>query len=159
MTVAARNLADLIEEYLEKLLGSAGGSLELQRGQLAERFGCAPSQINYVLETRFTHARGYVVESRRGSGGYVRIVKLPAQASSLLGFILAHTEGPMSQLEAERCVLRMVAEGIITPREGRLMRAALRRETIGLDLPLRDLVRTRLFRAMLLALAESEGRG
>jgi len=150
----ARNLADLIEEYLESLLGGApDGSVEVQRGELAEKFGCAPSQINYVLDTRFTHAQGYLVESRRGSGGYVRIVKLPAQARELIRRALEHAGEAMSQIQAERCILRLHQEGIISPREARLMAAALKRETLALDLPWRDTMRARLFRAMLLALA------
>jgi len=150
----ARNLADLIEEYLESLLGGApGGAVEVQRGELAEKFGCAPSQINYVLDTRFTYAQGYLVESRRGSGGYVRVVKLPAPARELIRRALEHTADAMSQMQAERCIVRLHQEGIITAREARLMAAALGRETLGLALPWRDQVRARVFRAMLLALA------
>lgn len=150
----ARNLADLIEEYLESLLGVApGGAVEVQRGELAERFGCAPSQINYVLDTRFTYVQGYLVESRRGSGGYVRIIKLPAPARELVRRALDHAPAAMSQMQAERCILRLRQEGIITAREARIMVAALRRETLALDLPWRDEVRARVFRAMLLELA------
>ncbi|MDI6894071.1 MAG: CtsR family transcriptional regulator [Bacillota bacterium] len=150
----ARNLADLIEEYLESLLVDAPeGSVEVQRGELAERFGCAPSQINYVLDTRFTYAQGFLVESRRGSGGYLRIVKLPAHAREVIRRALEHGPETMSQVQAERCILRLHGEGIITAREARLMAAALRRETLALGLPWRDEVRARVFRAMLLELA------
>lgn len=150
----ARNLADLIEEYLENLLGGApDGAVEVQRGELAEKFGCAPSQINYVLDTRFTYAQGYLVESRRGSGGYLRIIKLPAHARELIRRALERVPEAMSQIQAERCILRLHEEGIITAREARLMAAALTRETLGLALPWRDQVRARIFRAMLLALA------
>lgn len=155
----ARNLTNLIEEYLEALLGgSPDGAVEVQRGELAEKFGCAPSQINYVLDTRFTYAHGYLVESRRGSGGYVRIVKLPAQARELLGRALEHAGDAMSQMQVERCILRLHQEGIITAREARLMAAALKRETLALDLPWRDRVRARVFRAMLLVLAGDLGQ-
>ena len=69
-------LADEIERYIKKILeASHDGIVELQRNELALQFSCVPSQINYVLSTRFTTEQGYIVESRRGGGGYVRIVK------------------------------------------------------------------------------------
>ena len=64
-------------------------AVELQRSQLASRFGCAPSQINYVIETRFSPARGFSVESRRGGGGYIRIVRVPMGPSALLQHTVA----------------------------------------------------------------------
>ncbi|HOK71062.1 MAG TPA: CtsR family transcriptional regulator, partial [Bacillota bacterium] len=71
------SLSDYIESYLKLLLDTGPhGFVEVQRRELAERFRCAPSQINYVLSTRFTVERGYVVETRRGGGGYIRIFKL-----------------------------------------------------------------------------------
>ena len=69
-------LSDLIAQFItDQLTGQ--DAVELQRSQLASRFGCAPSQINYVIETRFSPARGFSVESRRGGGGYIRIVRVP----------------------------------------------------------------------------------
>ena len=69
-------LTNSIEEYIIKLLESGDGIVEIQRSLLAEHFSCAPSQINYVLTTRFTPYKGYFVESRRGGGGYIRIVEV-----------------------------------------------------------------------------------
>lgn len=69
-------LTNSIEEYIIKLLESSDGIVEIQRSLLAEHFSCAPSQINYVLTTRFTPYKGYFVESRRGGGGYIRIVEV-----------------------------------------------------------------------------------
>ncbi len=68
------NKADTIEEYiLKKLAEEQEGSVELKRTKLADEVSCAPSQISYVLSTRFTHERGFIVESRRGLGGYIKI--------------------------------------------------------------------------------------
>jgi transcriptional regulator CtsR len=75
-----RNLSDLIESYLLELLQvAADEGVEIQRNQLAARFECVPSQINYVLQTRFNLEHGYIVISRRGGGGYVKIVPLGAE--------------------------------------------------------------------------------
>ena len=68
-------LSDVIEQMLLEMLRDEGGSLELKRNDLAQRLGCVPSQINYVITSRFTPEKGYVIESRRGGGGYVRITK------------------------------------------------------------------------------------
>ena len=72
-----KNLADDIENFIvRQLLLDEEDQIFVQRNELADRLSCAPSQISYVLSTRFTPERGYIVESRRGSGGFVRIVRL-----------------------------------------------------------------------------------
>lgn len=74
------NIADLIEEYiLRQLAAQSDGRVELRRNDIANKISCAPSQISYVLNTRFTQDRGFEVESRRGLGGYIRIVQVPIQ--------------------------------------------------------------------------------
>ena len=69
-------ITDMIAGFIQEALDDAGGVLEMQRGDLAQRFGCVPSQINYVMSTRFSPEHGYIVESRRGGGGYIRIVRI-----------------------------------------------------------------------------------
>ena len=68
-------LTDSIAKMIEEMLNEANGTLELQRNELAGRLGCVPSQISYVIASRFTPERGYVIESRRGGGGCIRIVR------------------------------------------------------------------------------------
>lgn len=72
------NIADLIEDYiLTRLAEQQTGQVELRRTDIADEISCAPSQISYVLNTRFTHDKGFSVESRRGLGGFIRVVKVP----------------------------------------------------------------------------------
>ena len=73
-----RLLSDSIEDFIKALMEDETREIELRRNELAEHFQCAPSQINYVLATRITPDHGYVIESRRGGGGYIRIVRLAA---------------------------------------------------------------------------------
>lgn len=74
------NIADLIEEYiLRRLAAEKSRRIELKRTDVADAISCAPSQISYVLHTRFTHDKGFVVESRRGLGGFIRIAQVPLQ--------------------------------------------------------------------------------
>lgn len=106
-----KNLADAIEEFIiRELLQDSEDSLLVQRNELAERLSCAPSQISYVLSTRFTPERGYMVESRRGSGGFVRIVRVVPQQ-----------ENPKRELEAAELVQHMAAQRLITQRECKLL--------------------------------------
>ena len=70
-------MSDVIADFIGEMLSNGGGVAELQRKSLADRFSCVPSQINYVIETRFTPENGYLVESQRGGGGFIRIIRLP----------------------------------------------------------------------------------
>jgi transcriptional regulator CtsR len=150
--LSSQTLADQIEAHLLQLL-AAEARIELQRTYLAHMFDCAPSQINYVLDTRFTPARGYIVESRRGGGGFIRLVRVPAEAGATLEELPAR----ISQTEAEHVIDRLRAEGIATPAAAAVMRSAVDREAIGLPLPLRDDVRGRLLRAMVEACLRVRG--
>lgn len=145
------NLADDIEQFLKQLMGNEG-TAEVQRATLAAQFGCAPSQINYVLATRFTPERGYLVESRRGGGGYIRIVRLNLETGDdLHELINQQIGGQLAQDEALGYILRLREQNIISEREAAIMAAATHRQTIGLDLPLRDAVRANLLKAMIIA--------
>ena len=77
-------ISDLIASFIRDSLDDANGVLELQRNDLAERFHCVPSQINYVMSTRFSPEHGYIVESRRGGGGYIRITRVQVDRPTLL---------------------------------------------------------------------------
>lgn len=149
-----RTLADKIEDYLKKRLSeSPQGVVEIQRQELALLFACVPSQINYVLSTRFTLAQGYWVESRRGGGGYVRIVRLPLDIRRLAEVL---EDRPLSQQAAEGIVTRLEEEGVVSRREAMLMRAVLDREVLNLELPARDFLRGRLLRVMLLTILRED---
>lgn len=121
-----RNLADIIENFIiSELLHDEEDALLVQRNELAERLECAPSQISYVLSTRFTPERGFMVESRRGSGGYVRIVRVEPE-EHLLNTPQGHKtvlERPAKarQPKAEEIIARLYQDRIITQREKKLL--------------------------------------
>jgi len=122
-------LANQIENHLKKLLNEQNGVVELKRGDLAGTFMCVPSQINYVLETRFTAQQGYIVESRRGGGGYIRIVRLSVDEPMLTG-LLKHKERCVSQQDGELLIQRLVEEELLTGREGMIILSLLGRELL-----------------------------
>lgn len=149
-------LSDAIEAYLRGLLEAAeSGTIEVQRADLAERFGCVPSQVSYVLMTRFVPERGYLVEARRGGGGGIRITRLRPGVEDfarLVGNVVA-----IDQARAQHVLDHFRQTGLITVREAQMIRAALDRRTLGLDLPERDRIRARLLKAMLAAVFKPEG--
>jgi len=77
-------ISDIIAGFIDETLGEMGGTAELQRAELASRFNCVPSQINYVISTRFSPEHGYIVESRRGGGGYIRITRVAMEPKMLI---------------------------------------------------------------------------
>lgn len=149
-----RNISDLIEQHLKLLLrDSQEGAVEIQRNDLAQQFSCVPSQINYVINTRFTLEKGFLVESKRGGGGYVRIQRISLPAHHVIQTHVCDTIGDcISQESAEGLIYRLEDAKVISCREANLLRAAMSRDNLQLKLPYRDELRARLFRAMLLTL-------
>ncbi len=147
------NISDLIECYLKRLLAdSPDDHVKIQRSELAVRFNCVPSQINYVLSTRFSIGHGYIVESRRGGGGYIRIVKIPFDQRSKLVLDMCDLIGDsISQARAESLIKRLLEEEIITRREALLMVAATGRDVLRLARPGRDKLRALVLKAMITA--------
>lgn len=146
-------LADSIERYLKNLFASTDGVVEIRRCDIAERFDCVPSQINYVLETRFTPQRGYYVESRRGGGGYIRIIRTVARrAPTTYDAIHRQIGNSIRRDEAEEFLYIMEERGALSARQAALIRGVLRQETADVDRGWDDLVRAKLLKAMLLLL-------
>ncbi|EAF2255847.1 CtsR family transcriptional regulator [Listeria monocytogenes] len=148
-----KNISDIIEAYLKQVLESSE-AIEIKRSEIADKFECVPSQINYVINTRFTMERGYIVESKRGGGGYIRIIKVKMNDKlQLLEAIISMVhDKKVSQSFSEDVILRLLEEEVITKKEARLMVAALDREVLILPLPDRDILRSRILEAMLVAL-------
>ncbi|MEJ6949616.1 CtsR family transcriptional regulator [Natronospora cellulosivora (SeqCode)] len=154
------SLSDQIEQYLRELIKKYQGEVEIKRNQLADDFNCAPSQINYVLETRFPLEKGYVVESQRGGGGYIRIIRIKIESSQEhIKNIIARLTRPISQREAEAIIARLHENNLIKKRERVLMETVVNKKIIGINLPHRDYLRGRLLTAMLEVILKSSERG
>ncbi len=149
-------LANQIEVYLKKLLSaSESGVLELKRSDLAEMFMCVPSQINYVLDTRFSAAQGYMVESRRGGGGYVRIISLSMNEEPNFTVLLESAKDKrVSRQSGEKLVDRLCEEEFLSHREGMLIKMMIDDAVLkGEDA---DMLRGRMLHAMLLLLLRDD---
>lgn len=152
------SLADSIERYIRSLLEEAErGIVEIQRRDLASQFGCVPSQINYVLETRFTPSRGYIIESRRGGGGFIRIARLSEEGQGpLLKRIAEEIGESVGEGEAEDILLRLTQSRLVPYRRASFIKALLRSETSRINPPFRDVIRAILLRAILTVVLEAE---
>lgn len=152
------NLADRIEEYLKQILEQTDeGYIILQRSVLADVFSCAPSQINYVLDTRFTVERGYLVESRRGGGGYLRIVRLVLSSDGQFQQVMRQLVG--DQLTPERAfglIERLQGEDLLSARETAILKTVFARESLDREVPNPDAVRARLLKRLLTTLARED---
>ncbi|WP_408008909.1 CtsR family transcriptional regulator [Pseudalkalibacillus sp. A8] len=149
-----KNISDIIEAHLKEIIkGSHKKAIEIKRSEIAEQFQCVPSQINYVINTRFTIEKGFIVESKRGGGGYIRIIKVETDNSTiLLDQILKMINTRISQAASENIIYRLLEEGIITKKEARLMKSVIDRSTINIVLPYRDELRANLLKAMIQSL-------
>lgn len=149
-----RNISDIIENYLKQVLEMSDQDIvEIKRSEIADKFQCVPSQINYVINTRFTIERGYLVESKRGGGGYIRIIKVQTyDHAHLIDIILSLIHTRISQSSAEDVIYRLVEEDVVTNREAKIMLSVLDRSVLYIELPQRDELRARMLKAMLIAL-------
>lgn len=149
-------LSDSIERFIKEMMEQEETEVELKRNELAEYFGCAPSQINYVLATRFSPDHGYVTESRRGGGGYIRIVRVCQQgAQELLYLINERIGNELTETEACRLLIGLRDRKQITGAEAEIMAAAVSAQALSLPIPetMKDAMRARIMKSMLLSVA------
>ena len=147
-------MSDLIEAFIKQLINDTDGTIEIQRNELANYFKCVPSQINYVIDTRFTIERGYYVESRRGGGGYIKIKRVNVSSpGDYLMHIIASMGDSISQQSAEVFINNFIDYKAITPKEGVLLKAATSDKALAdVPLPDRDIVRASILKNMLTSL-------
>ena len=149
-------LSDSIEQFIKELLNEESTEVELKRNELAEYFGCAPSHINYVLATRFSPDHGYLTESRRGGGGYIRIVRVVQAGSQRLMYLVNDRIG--DSLEEEECI-RLISQlkeqRIVTADEAALMASSISSRALAVPVPdaLKNAMRAKMMKSMLMTIA------
>jgi len=149
-------LSDSIENFIKTLLTEDSTEVELKRNELAEYFGCAPSQINYVLATRFSPDHGYLTESRRGGGGYIRIVRVVQTGAKRLMYLVNERIGDsLTEEECMRLLTQLKEQGVVGEGEASVMASALSSRAMGVPIPdaLKDALRARMLKSMLMTVA------
>ncbi len=145
-------LTDNIAAFLMQMLEESTGELEVQRQELAQRFGVVPSQINYVLASRFRPEQGYRIESRRGGGGYIRIYRVQDNDAGRIMHLVNAIGESLDAETASQHLNNLLAYEILNTEQCRLMAAALSERALA---PLaredRNIIRARLFKNMLVS--------
>jgi transcriptional regulator CtsR len=151
-------ISDNIEGFLKKLLHeSEEMSIEIQRNELAKFFACSPSQINYVLMTRFSLQQGYTIESQRGGGGYIKITRLLMDKQNFIQHIInEELRTYLSRAEAVRTIRTLAEYKLISVREAMIMQAAIDDAALTAPIILKNQIRTNILKNMLVALLSRE---
>ncbi len=148
------SISDFIEQMLTQMLSDSDGIVEIRRNILADQLNCVPSQINYVIKTRFTPERGYVIESRRGGGGSVTIKKVTNLSDNALLQLIQSVGRSLDYPDAAVYISNLHDSGIITDRESKIMLSALADSSITGSL--KNEARAIIFKNMLLAIVDHE---
>ncbi len=146
------NISDIIEQFILKSLGD-DNSVDISRNELANFFSCAPSQINYVLETRFTIDRGFVKESKRGGGGYIKISKINVDDDNYMNNLILESVGDSLGYKRLTQILdKLEQEKIISKREVEIISSALNEESLSMPFTIKDSIRAKAFKNILTTL-------
>ena len=146
-------ISDLIEDFIKDMLKTED-ELEIQRNELAEHFNCVPSQINYVISTRFKPSQGYYVESRRGGGGHITIKKVNITQSNYLMHIITSIGDTLTSKEVDIFISNFLSDEIVTKKEAKLLKVATSDNVLNVPIDIKDNLRARIFKNMLINLVE-----
>ena len=144
-------ISDVIEEFIKELF-EGEDHIEIQRNELAEQFNCVPSQINYVIATRFKPSQGYYVESRRGGGGHITIKKVNSTKSDYIMHIINNIGSEITSNDVDIIISDFLTYDMIKEKEAKLLKVATSDNVLQLDKSEKDRLRARIFKNMLLNL-------
>ena len=146
-------MSDLVAQYILNMLEAQDGSAEIQRNELAGSLGCVPSQINYVITSRFTPEQGYIVESRRGGGGYIRISRVKMDKGTAVMHIVNSVGNTLDRATAEAMLNNMLQRELMQLQTAKAIAAALSDRTLqSIEQERRDKLRADLFKNMIITL-------
>lgn len=152
-----KSISDIIEEFIKSSLDD-DDFIELSRNDLAKFFSCVPSQINYVLNTRFTLNRGFVVESQRGGNGYIKLVRITDNNNNFLTKSLELTSKPINQVEASQLIAQMTDRKIITSDEADLLKCTISAKALNNPINIDNNLRSGILKQVIIELLKREGK-
>ena len=142
-------VSDVIEEFIKELFNE-DEEIERQRHELAQKFNCVPSQINYVISTRFKPSQGYYVESRRGGGGHITIKKITNTRSDYIMHIIGNIGETISNQEAEILISDFLTYNLINEKEAKLLRVATSDNVLEIPKIYKDKLRANILKNMII---------
>lgn len=146
-------ISDRIEAFITALLeDEENNCIDIKRNELAGIFNCVPSQINYVISTRFSPQRGYAVESKRGGGGYMRIRRISSPDNSPIRTVIENLGSSVSASDAEAYIKWLVRNNSVSEKNAALMLAAVSDRSLNISQPAKDILRADILRNMLAAI-------
>lgn len=149
-----RSISDVIEQFIMSSLDD-NDFIELSRNDLAKFFSCVPSQINYVLNTRFTINRGFVIESQRGGSGYIKLTRMHDNDSNFLKNSLAYCSKPMTVLEANQLLQNMFEKKLINERETNLLKSIISAKALNNPINIDNTIRSNIMRQVIIELSKN----
>ena len=147
-------ISDMIEDFIKELFTEEEEYIEIQRNDLAEQFNCVPSQINYVISTRFKPSQGYYVESKRGGGGHIKIKKINITKSNYFMHIINNIGDVLTGQEADIFISNLLSYNLLNSEQARLLKVATSDNVLTLSQPTKDIIRAKIFKNMLLNLID-----
>ena len=144
-------ISDVIENFIKEMLTEDNSAI-IQRNDLAQKFNCVPSQINYVISTRFTPMQGYYVESQRGGGGYIKINRISITQSDYLMHIINNIGDKLSSREIDMLLNNLYESEIINKKEAKMIKSATNDKVLTLPINIKDEIRAKIFKNMLITL-------
>lgn len=157
--ITVSRVSDIIEVFIKELLEEADDcAIEIQRNELANYFNCAPSQINYVLTTRFSLDKGYLIESRRGGGGHIKIIKMDMDQNRYIQHLLNEIGDSISKMKAASIINTLQERKFISEREGLILRVATSDRSLNTPINIKNRVRANLLKSILIAIFQDGGK-
>ena len=150
-----RSISDIIENFIMSSLDN-DEFIELSRNDLAKFFSCVPSQINYVLNTRFTVNRGFVVESQRGGGGYIKLTRVQDNNDNFLKNALDICENPLNIVQASQLIENFKQRKLISARESGIIKAAVSVKALNNPINMDNLLRANILKQIILELMKNK---
>ena len=148
-------MSDIIEEFIKDLFDEDESNfIEIQRNELAQQFNCVPSQINYVISTRFKPSQGYYVESKRGGGGHIKIRKINITKSNLLMHTINSIGDSLTANEVDIFISNFLSYNVISEMEAKLLKVATSDNVLIIPQEIKDKLRANIFKNMLLNIVE-----
>ncbi len=147
------NITDIIAQAIQQMLDEHDGTARINRNEFASKLGCVPSQINYVITSRFTPEQGYIIQSKRGGGGFIQIIRTEHDSKQIFMHLINSIGDSIDENSVRIILQNLCSDSMIQPKEAKMILASLSEQVLKeLEPELRSRIRARIFKSVLLNL-------